>query len=144
MGIFFFFKQKTAYEMRISDWSSDVCSSDLNLPDGAQPQMGPVTTGLGEVVMYTVGYKNPDGKGAKKVAGQPGWQPDGSDLTPEGDILTDEIEKTGYLRTVKDWIVSTQLNTVGGVAGVDSTRSQAKTIVAEPAPTPRPPHRNSS
>src|SRR3546814_6494338 len=29
---FFFFKQKTAYEMRISDWSSDVCSSDL-LPD---------------------------------------------------------------------------------------------------------------
>src|SRR3546814_6069435 len=27
---FFFFKQKTAYEMRISDWSSDVCSSDLD------------------------------------------------------------------------------------------------------------------
>src|SRR3546814_7773051 len=31
--MFFFFKQKTAYEMRISDWSSDVCSSDL----GADP-----------------------------------------------------------------------------------------------------------
>src|SRR3546814_16693567 len=30
---FFFFKQKTAYEMRISDWSSDVCSSDLHNPD---------------------------------------------------------------------------------------------------------------
>src|SRR3546814_5367982 len=30
--VFFFFKQKTAYEMRISDWSSDVCSSDLGLP----------------------------------------------------------------------------------------------------------------
>src|SRR3546814_2252088 len=30
---FFFFKQKTAYEMRISDWSSDVCSSDLSLAD---------------------------------------------------------------------------------------------------------------
>src|SRR3546814_19641766 len=29
---FFFFKQKTAYEMRISDWSSDVCSSDLPMP----------------------------------------------------------------------------------------------------------------
>src|SRR3546814_9476425 len=29
---FFFFKQKTAYEMRISDWSSDVCSSDLRGP----------------------------------------------------------------------------------------------------------------
>src|SRR3546814_1580613 len=30
-GFVFFFKQKTAYEMRISDWSSDVCSSDLLL-----------------------------------------------------------------------------------------------------------------
>src|SRR3546814_3128309 len=30
--LFFFFKQKTAYEMRISDWSSDVCSSDLKRP----------------------------------------------------------------------------------------------------------------
>src|SRR3546814_3198048 len=29
--VFFFFKQKTAYEMRISDWSSDVCSSDLQI-----------------------------------------------------------------------------------------------------------------
>src|SRR3546814_2181565 len=31
MFFFFFFKQKTAYEMRISDWSSDVCSSDLEV-----------------------------------------------------------------------------------------------------------------
>src|SRR3546814_3602153 len=30
INFFFFFKQKTAYEMRISDWSSDVCSSDLD------------------------------------------------------------------------------------------------------------------
>src|SRR3546814_11310883 len=30
MMLFFFFKQKTAYEMRISDWSSDVCSSDFH------------------------------------------------------------------------------------------------------------------
>src|SRR3546814_12121352 len=36
--LFFFFKQKTAYEMRISDWSSDVCSSDLppHRPDFGQ------------------------------------------------------------------------------------------------------------
>src|SRR3546814_18095305 len=33
-SVFFFFKQKTAYEMRISDWSSDVCSSDLLGGDG--------------------------------------------------------------------------------------------------------------
>src|SRR3546814_3445635 len=31
--IFFLFKQKTAYDMRISDWSSDVCSSDLDIVD---------------------------------------------------------------------------------------------------------------
>src|SRR3546814_8254820 len=35
---FFFFKQKTAYEVRISDWSSDVCSSDLLGVDSAQSQ----------------------------------------------------------------------------------------------------------
>src|SRR3546814_7700083 len=34
--LFFFFKQKTAYEMRISDWSSDVCSSDLFQKAGAR------------------------------------------------------------------------------------------------------------
>src|SRR3546814_1886660 len=34
--LFFFFKQKTAYEVRISDWSSDVCSSDLVLSAGHQ------------------------------------------------------------------------------------------------------------
>src|SRR3546814_3544002 len=35
--VFFFFKQKTAYEMRISDWSSDVCSSDLPAELGGVP-----------------------------------------------------------------------------------------------------------
>src|SRR3546814_13031091 len=42
MVFFFFFKQKTAYEMRISDWSSDVCSSDLQINgqenSGQQPE----------------------------------------------------------------------------------------------------------
>src|SRR3546814_4732584 len=38
--IFFFFKQKTAYEMRISDWSSDVCSSDLAVDRAAAGSVG--------------------------------------------------------------------------------------------------------
>src|SRR3546814_20801346 len=46
----FFFKQKTAYEMRISDWSSDVCSSDLVVgPDDAavlHPQREDLTRGI--------------------------------------------------------------------------------------------------
>src|SRR3546814_17870425 len=37
--VFFFFKQKTAYEMRISDWSSDVCSSDLHALMGLAPRL---------------------------------------------------------------------------------------------------------
>src|SRR3546814_8124385 len=37
--LFFCFKQKTAYEMRISDWSSDVCSSDLDAHDDGKPSL---------------------------------------------------------------------------------------------------------
>src|SRR3546814_10598147 len=37
---FFFVKQKTAYEMRISDWSSDVCSSDLRSSDAVEQSIG--------------------------------------------------------------------------------------------------------
>src|SRR3546814_15630960 len=40
---FFFFKQKTAYEMRISDWSSDVCSSDLLAMAGEYNSAGTLT-----------------------------------------------------------------------------------------------------
>src|SRR3546814_5469470 len=47
----FFFKQKTAYEMRISDWSSDVCSSDLADIDGT---MRDPKTGVVEA--YSVNY----------------------------------------------------------------------------------------
>src|SRR3546814_5763861 len=44
---FFFFKQKTAYEMRISDWSSDVCSSDLP-PGSIAFSSPPATAVIGE------------------------------------------------------------------------------------------------
>src|SRR3546814_3383057 len=44
MYVFFFFKQKTAYEMRISDWSSDVCSSDL------APELGAVEACTNELI----------------------------------------------------------------------------------------------
>src|SRR3546814_3827194 len=47
----FFFKQKTAYEMRISDWSSDVCSSDL----GARELRIRIQAG-GEVAIVQVGH----------------------------------------------------------------------------------------
>src|SRR3546814_5446675 len=52
--LFFFFKQKTAYEMRISDWSSDVCSSDLHV-DGYQ-----IVLQFSEKVNDTTGNIIPD------------------------------------------------------------------------------------
>src|SRR3546814_14613414 len=52
--LFFFFKQKTAYEMRISDWSSDVCSSDLQMAEDTQvagiPIAHPDGAGIGLAV----------------------------------------------------------------------------------------------
>src|SRR3546814_9412703 len=42
--MFFVFKQKTAYEMRISDWSSDVCSSDLKIGRNADGHAVPIVT----------------------------------------------------------------------------------------------------
>src|SRR3546814_4353124 len=53
MHIICFFKQKTAYEMRISDWSSDVCSSDLSSPsrtiDG-RPFEGPRSIRASDII----------------------------------------------------------------------------------------------
>src|SRR3546814_19489111 len=52
--VVFFFKQKTAYEMRISDWSSDVCSSDLTL--GVDKLPG--GRGFGEPLRLMMGLPN--------------------------------------------------------------------------------------
>jgi cobalt-zinc-cadmium resistance protein CzcA len=103
-----------------------------SLPDGTQPQVGPVTTGLGEVYMYAVDYSHPGGKGATIKVGEPGWQPDGSYLTPEGDWLTDDVSRAAYLRTVQDWIISPQLRSVKGVAGVDTIGGFEKQFLVEP------------
>src|SRR3546814_6875805 len=48
--VFFFFSQKTAYEMRMSDWSSDVCSSDLRM-FGTQPDIE--AAACGELIQGT-------------------------------------------------------------------------------------------
>src|SRR3546814_17329479 len=51
--VFFFFKQKTAYEMRISDWSSDVCSSDLLIGDfgGRNSRVCQLPLGMHELLL---------------------------------------------------------------------------------------------
>ncbi|SHN43496.1 cobalt-zinc-cadmium resistance protein CzcA [Duganella sacchari] len=103
-----------------------------DLPEGASPQMGPVSTGLGEVFHYSVEYSHPDGKGAPRKDGKPGWQPDGSFLTEQGEHLTDNVARQAYLRTVQDWIIRPQLRTTPGVADVDSLGGYVKQYVVEP------------
>src|SRR3546814_3630322 len=74
--MFFFFKQKTAYEMRISDWSSDVCSSDLlrlaDHPIAAQYRhaSGDVFK-LADIAWPVVRFEQHDRGGVELLAGQP-------------------------------------------------------------------------
>jgi len=103
-----------------------------SLPSNAQPILAPLSTGLGEIFFYSVAFRHPDGKGLKTVDGKPGWQSDGSYLTPEGERLTTELAKAAYLRTVQDWIIRPQMRAVRGVAGVDSNGGYVKQYLIEP------------
>ncbi len=103
-----------------------------SLPADAEPQMGPVSTGLGEVLMYVVDFEKPGTKAAPKIAGKPGPQPDGSFMTPSGELLTDDVAKLGYLRTVQDWVIRPQLKTVSGIAGIDSIGGYEQQFVVQP------------
>src|SRR3954470_9076465 len=60
-----------------------------NLPLGAEVRMGPISTGLGEIYMWTVHYREPDQAAIND--GQPGWQSDGRYVTPEGQRLRSEF-----------------------------------------------------
>ncbi len=103
-----------------------------SLPEGVEPQMGPISTGLGEVLMWTVRYVDPNGEGGRAQPGEAGWQADGSYLTPEGERLTDSISQAAYLRTVQDWLVRPQMRSVPGVAGIDSIGGYEKQYLIEP------------
>lgn len=105
-----------------------------NLPAGAEPKMGAISTGLGEIYMWAVEYEHPDGQGADVLPGEPGWQSDGSYLTPEGESLRSEVERAAYLRTVEDWVIRPQIKSVSGVAGVDAIGGYVKQYNVEPDP----------
>src|SRR3546814_1566604 len=92
--------------------------------------MGPIATGLGEVYMYTVRLEHRDDD--KHKPGEQGQQPDGSDITPEGERLTTEEDKATYLRTAQDWIVTPLLKNTPGLAGVDSIGGYAKQFLVVP------------
>ncbi len=81
-----------------------------NLPPGIDPMMGPISTGLGEIYMWTVEAK----EGAKK--------PDGKPYTP-----TD-------LRTIQDWVIKPQLRNVPGVTEVNSIGGYERQFHITPYP----------
>jgi len=102
------------------------------LPPGADPAMGPISTGLGEVYMWTVEFEDPEVGQAHD--GRPGWQSSGAYLTPEARLLTTEVERASYLREVQDWIISWQLKNVPGVAGIDTIGGYEKQYHVQPDP----------
>ncbi len=159
-----------------------------HLPEGAEPSMGPISTGLGEIYMWSVAFQHPEGlnvhfnlktavqdakamqdfdsesllmgaEHSQKVKaapiksdyeskddvdlasstavfrfnpGKPGWQEKGIYLTPEGTLLTNEIEKASYLRIVQDWMIKPQLKSIQGLAGVDSIGGYLRQYHVEP------------
>lgn len=102
------------------------------LPEGAEPKMGPISTGLGEIYMWSVAYQHPRGEGANVKDGKPGWQNNGSYLTPEGQTLRTETELASYLRTVQDWIIRPQLMGVKGLAEIDAIGGFVRQYHVEP------------
>lgn len=88
-----------------------VQEAKAQLPEGISPKLGPISTGLGEIFMWTVEAK----PGAKKA--------DGSAYTP-----TD-------LRTIQDWVVKPQLRSVPGVTEVNTIGGYEKQIHITPDPS---------
>ncbi len=81
-----------------------------NLPEGIDPMMGPIATGLGEIYMWTVESK----EGAKKADGTPFTSSD--------------------LRTVQDWVIKPQLRTVPGVTEVNTIGGYERQFHVTPHP----------
>jgi len=88
-----------------------------DLPEGIEPAMGPITTGLGEVLMWTVEFES-----------------EGEFVTPEGERLTNRVQRLAYLRTVQDWLIRPQLRTVPNVADVDAIGGYEKQYHVLPDP----------
>ncbi|MGE3711298.1 MAG: efflux RND transporter permease subunit [Hyphomicrobiaceae bacterium] len=114
---------------QVSERLGEIRSS---LPPGAEARLGPISTGLGEIYMWSVQFERR--RANERQTGKPGWQRDDSYLTPEGQRLTTDVERGAYLRTVQDWIIRPQIKTVPGVAGVDGIGGYEKQYQVQPSP----------
>lgn len=117
----YFARQQVGERLRVAE---------ERLPEGTTPKLGPISTGLGEIYMWTVQFA----PNANDEADKPGQQRDGSYLTPEGQRLTTDVERGAYLRTIQDWIIRPQMITVPGVAGIDVIGGFEKQYLVQPEP----------
>src|SRR5215217_6724489 len=127
------FTDKTDIYFARQQVSERISEARANLPPGVEVKMGPISTGLGEIYWWSVEY-TPPGASAPIRDGRPGWQSDGSYLTPEGERLIDEFQRTVYLRTVQDWMIRPQMKSVPGVAGADAIGGYVKQYHVQPDP----------
>ena len=95
-----------------------------SMPEGVEPALAPITTGLGEVLMWTVDYEPFN---SENLA-----QPGGAYLTPDGELLATPESRATYLRTVQDWIIAPQMRTAPGLAGVDTVGGYVKEYAVRP------------
>ena len=127
------FSDKTDIYFARQQVTERLTTTKRNLPPDVDVVMGPISTGLGEVYWWSVEYAAP-GEGMAAADGQPGWQSDGAYLTPEGERLSDDLQRLIYLRTVQDWIIRPQMRTVPGIAGADAIGGYIKEYQVEPDP----------
>nr|WP_314434201.1 CusA/CzcA family heavy metal efflux RND transporter [uncultured Brevundimonas sp.] len=118
----YFARQQVAERMR---------QASERLPEGVEPNLSAITTGLGEVLMWTVDYV-PFSPKVVVANGKPGWQADGAYLTPEGERLDTPQQRVTYLRTVQDWIIAPQMRTSPGLAGIDVNGGYVKEYAVRP------------
>jgi len=116
------FTEKTDIYFARQQVSERLLELRQNLPPGVEPKIGPISTGLGKIYMWSIGFA-------------PAEPDAGVYVTPEGERLTTEVERAAYLRTVQDWMVRPQIKSVMGVAGVDSIGGYVKQYQVQPDPS---------
>ncbi|MBI2715837.1 MAG: CusA/CzcA family heavy metal efflux RND transporter [Rhizobiales bacterium] len=126
------FADKTDIYFARQQVAERLSEAKTTLPPGVDVKMGPISTGLGEIYWWSVEYAAPSEVPVRD--GKPGWQSDGSYLTPEGERLSDDFQRTVYLRTVQDWIIRPQMKNVPGVAGADAIGGYVKQVHVQPDP----------
>src|SRR6266513_2404157 len=80
------FSDKTDIYFARQQVAERLTEAKTTLPPGVEVKMGPISTGLGEVYWWSVEYV-PSAEGAPARDGEPGWQSDGSYVTPQGERL---------------------------------------------------------